>query len=251
MNGDGTLGSIVQQLVDDLHVPIPEVVRRKAVQMMRYHRDRKYYFSDRVHRFTLTQGRYDYKPGDGFGLPADLVEIQGQVIWILVGGNDDMRVPCYRITSPSWGRSKASWGTAKSQPEEWEFRAGALRFSPIPSSGTDDAELRYLTSTLIPRLNYENGAYVYYHPTTGQRLSSTDLDNWTNDWTSQEGGQAALMARTRYEVQKSFLGDPEGAQDSLTSWLEMVAQLENETESKMGQVAQLGGCLLGPDDDWG
>ena len=47
-----------------------------------------------------------------------------------------------------------------------------------------------------------------------------------------------------YMVQKNYTKDPEGANDSLGVWLEMVAQLENETESRTAGLMELPGCIL-------
>lgn len=242
--GEGTLGSLVQMLVDDLHVPIPDVIRRKAVQAMRFHKDKRYWFSDRLLTFTLTSGRQQYKPGDGFGLPADLVEIVSKTIWIKVTGSEDQRWPCNRVDTENFQWSVAAWGVSRSQPQEWCYNLGALRFSPVSQSSTDVCELRYVTDLGVPKVVYENGAYVYYHPTTGQLLTSTQIDAWTNDWLTQDAGHAAIYARTMYDLQKTYLRDLEGANETLANWLEMITQLENETESKTSDVTELVGTFM-------
>lgn len=248
----GTLGSLKQQVIDDLHTPgIDDLVRRKCIQAMRFHRDKKFYFSDRECRFTLTPGRQVYRPGDGYGLPGDLVEIASRVIWILISGSEDMRWPCHRVTTDNFEVSRGAWGSSRSQPEEWDFRTGALRFSPPSSSDTDVAELRYLANITFPLVNYELGAYVYYHPETHVALTTDQVDAWTNDWLEQEKGFAAIYARTKYHIAKEYLRDMELANDELTTWLEMVGQLENETESKTGGLSELPATIMGGGPEYG
>jgi hypothetical protein len=251
MKWSGTLGALKQMVIDDLHTPgIDDLVRRKCIQAMRFHRDKRFYFSDRECRFTLTAGRQIYRPGDGYGLPADLVEVASKVIWILIGGSEDMRTPCHRVTADTFDVSRVAWGNSQSQPEEWDFRLGGLRFSPPSQTGTDVAELRYLANITFPLVNYELGAYVYYHPETRALLTTAQVDAWTNDWLEQEKGFGAIYARTKYAVAKEYLRDMELANDELATWLEMVGQLEAETESKVSGMSELPGTILGG-GDWG
>ena len=252
MKWSGTLGGLVHQVIDDLHTPgIDDLVRRKCLQAMRFHRDKKYYFSDRECRFTLTPGREAYRPGDGYGLPADLVEVASKVIWILIRGSEDMRWPCHRVTTDNFEVSRGAWGSSGSQPEEWDYRTGALRFSPVSQATDDVAELRYLANITFPLVNYEAGAYVYYHPETHSAMTTTEVDTWTNDWLEQEKGFTAIFARTKYAVAKEYLRDAELANEEMITWLEAVGQLENETESKTSGLAELPGTLMGGCDDYG
>lgn len=254
MKGDGNIGMLIAWVVADLHVPgIEAVVRRYVVDAMTFHRARRYFFSDRTLRFNLTAGRRDYSPGDGFGLPPDLVEVASRTIWILLSGSEDQREPCIRATHSLFEDSLVAWGTSRSQPDTWDYRGGAivggagggaLRFSPTPTSATDIAELRYLTNLGIPRITFESGAFAYYHPTTGELLSTTEVDAWANDWTQQEGGAAAIRLRAQYSTQKHYLRDMEGAQESLAAWLEAVGQLEDETESKTTGLTFIEGSLF-------
>ncbi len=241
--GEGTLGLLVREIADDLHCPIEDTIRRKVIDVMRFHRDRRYFFSDREIRWNLTAGRQTYRPGDGYGLPADLVEIAGNTIWIWLAGEEGSRYACTRVLTPTWEDSRAAWAASSSQPEEWDFKTGGVRFNPTPESSADIAECRYISNLLIPRKAYEGGAYVYYHPTTGALLSVAELDAWTNDWLTQDGGQLAIRYRTMYEL-KAFLHNPEMAGEFLSLWLEHVGQLENETESKTQGAYELPGCIL-------
>lgn len=244
MKGDGNIGTVLQWIMSDLHVPgIEAVVRRYIVDAMTFHRNKKYFFSDRLLRFNLTSGRQDYRPGDGFGLPSDLVEIAGRTIWILLSGSTDQREPCLRVSHSLFEEQMASWGTSKSQPDSWDFRGTTLRFSPTPTSSSDVAELYYLTNLGIPRITYESSAFAYYHPTTHENITA-DIDLWANDWTSQEAGATAIRLRAMYSVQKSYLRDTEAATETLSAWLEAVGQLEDETESKNTGVTYLEGCIL-------
>ncbi len=244
--GDGNIGSLVQMVIDDLHLPgISDTVRRFCLQAMRFHRDRRYYFSDRECRFNLTPGREAYKPGDGYGLPADVVEIASKTIWILVNGSIDQRWPCNRVDSINLEWSRATWGSNRSQPQEWDWHLDSLRFSPPSQVATDVAEFRYLTDLGIPRVTYENGQYRYYHPTTNAELTTAQLDNWSNDWLTQEKGGEAIRTRTMYMVQKQYIKDSDGANETLATWLELIGQMENETESKTAGLSELPGTILG------
>lgn len=244
MKGDGNIGSLLQWIMSDLHVSgIEIVVRRYIIDAMTFHRNKKYFFSDRRIQFNLTSGRSDYKPGDGFGLPSDLVEISSRIIWILISGSNNQRKPVIRSSTNLFEEMQAAWGNSSSYPDYWDWRAGALRFSPTPLYSTDVVELRYLTNIGIPRLTYENGAFAFYHPVTGEDIT-TKVDDWSNDWTSQEAGAAAIRLRAMYMTQKNYLKDSEGAQETLTSWLEAVGQLEDETESKTAGVTYLEGTIL-------
>lgn len=253
MKGDGNIGAIVAWVIADLHVPgIEAVVRRYVVDAMTFHRNKRYFFSDRTIKFNLTANRRDYKPGDGFGLPPDLVEIASRTIWILLSGSNDQREPCIRTSTTLFEESIAAWGNSKSYPEEWDCRGSAivngaggviLRFSPTPTSSNDVAELRYVSNLLIPRISYESGAFAFYHPTTGENIT-TEIDNWVNDWTVQEAGAAAIRLRAQYSVQKSYLRDSEGAAETMMGWLEAIGQLEDETESKMAGITYLEGSIL-------
>lgn len=244
MKGDGNIGSLTAWIMADLHVAgIETVVRRYIVEAMTFHRNRKYFFSDRTLRFNLTAGRQDYKPGDGFGLPADLVEIASRTIWILLAGSTDSREACNRSTTTLFEESLSTWGNSRSQPDLWDYRTGVLRFSPTPTTSADVAELRYLTNLGIPRVTYEAGSFAFYHPTTGENITAT-IDDWVNDWTQQEAGAAAIRLRAMYSVQKLYIRDPEAASETLTGWLEAVGQLEDETESKTAGITYVEGCIL-------
>lgn len=244
MKGDGNIGSLVNWIIADLHTPgIENVIRRYIVDAMVFHRNKRYFFTDRKLQFNLTSGRSDYRAGDGFGLPHDMVEVAGRHIWILLGGSEDQRDICERASHSLFEESISAWGTSKSQPDIWDWRGKTLRFSPTPTDSTDVAELWYLTNLSIPRVTYESGSFAFYHPTTGEDITGT-IDEWVNDWTSQEAGAAAIRNRAMYSVQKYFLRDMEAAQDSLAGWLEAVGQLEDETESKNAGVFYLEGSLL-------
>lgn len=246
MKGDGNVAGIVQWIMADLHVSgIESILRRYVVDAMLFHRNKRYFFSDRTLRFNLAAGRQDYRPGDGYGLPADLVEVASRTIWILQGGSEDSRSACTRVSTSLFEDSLAAWGNSSSQPDSWDFRGTVLRFSPTPSSSADVAELRYLTNLGIPRVSWDPtaGGFAFYHPTTGENITST-IDAWTNDWTQQEAGATAIRLRAMYSAQKNYLRDLEGAQETLAGWLEAVGQLEEETESRSAGVQYLEGCFL-------
>jgi hypothetical protein len=244
VKGDGNIGTICQWILTDLHVPgIESVVRRYIVDAMTFHRNKRYFFTDKKAQFNLTSGQADYRAGDGFGLPPDAVEVAGRTIWVMIGGSESQRERCERASHSLFDESVSAWGTSRSQPDVWDWRGKTLRFSPTPTSSDDSVELWYLTNLGIPRVTYENGAFAFYHPVTGEDITST-IDNWENDWTMQEAGAAAIRLRATYSVQKYFLKDMEAAQDALSGWLEAIGQLEDETESKTAGVVYLEGCLL-------
>lgn len=244
MKGDGNIGSMIAWIMSDLHVTgIESIIRRYIVDAMTFHRNKRYFFSDKLVRFNLTAGRQDYKPGDGFGLPADLVEIASRTIWILITGSNDQRKPCIRSSTSLFEEMQASWGNSSSYPDYWDYRTNALRFSPTPSYSTDVAELRYLTNLGIPRQTFESGAIAYYHPTTGENITPS-IDTWENDWTQQEAGAMVIRLRAMYATQKYYLKDQEAAADTLSGWLEAVGQLEDETETKTAGVQYLEGSIL-------
>lgn len=245
MKGDGNIGSIRSIIMEELHISgIDDVVRRNICDAMTFHRNRRYFFTDRTLRFNLTAGRRDYKPGDGYGLPADLVEIASRTIWIWLAGSADQKEPCIRTSTTLFEVIDAGWGNSQDHPDTWDFRGGMLRFAPTPNSAADVAELRYLTNIGIPRVTWESGAVAFYHPTTGEGLASAAVDAWVNDWTQQEAGHYAIRYRAKYTTQKGYLGDKEGAMDTLADWLEAVGQLEDETESKTSNVQYLEGQIL-------
>lgn len=244
MKGDGNIGSLVGWLLADLHTPgLDNVIRRYVVDAMTFHRNRRYFFTDRKLQFNLTANRADYRAGDGFGLPPDMVEVANRRIWILVGGSESSREPCDRASHSLFDESLSAWGTSKSQPDTWDWRGKQLRFSPTPTSSDDVVELWYLTNLGIPRVTYESGNFTFYHPTTGEDVTAT-IDEWVNDWTIQEAGAMAIRLRAKYAVQKGFLRDSEGAAETLADWLEAIGQLEDETESKTAGVTYVEGCLL-------
>lgn len=244
MKGDGNVGSLVAWVIADLHTPgIENVIRRYIVDAMVFHRNRRYFFTDRKLQFNLTVGRSDYRAGDGYGLPPDIVEVAGRTIWILVNGQESGRERCERASHSLFDEELAAWGGSTAQPDTWDWRGKTLRFSPTPTNAADIVELWYLTNLSIPRVTYESGSFAFYHPTTGEDITAT-IDEWVNDWTIQEAGAAAIRMRAMYSVQKNFLRDMEAAQDSLAGWLEAVGQLEDETESKTAGVTYLEGGLL-------
>lgn len=244
MKGDGNIGSILAFLLQDLHVSgIENILRRYICDAMTFHRNRRYFFTDKSVRFSLTAGRRDYKAGDGYGLPADLSEIAGRTIWILISGSNDQREPCVRASTNLFEESVAAWGDSKDYPDIWDFRGNALRFSPTPATEANVAELRYVSNIGIPRVTWEAGATAFYHPTTGENITST-VDTWSNDWTQQEAGALAIRMRAKYAIEKGYLGRSDEAQNTLADWLEAVGQLEDETEGKTSTGQWVEGCIL-------
>lgn len=237
-----SLGSLRQEIIDDAHSLVEAgVVDRKIIAAMRFMRDKRMWFSERSFSFKLTAGRAVYSPGDG--LPNDVVEIVGKELWVLVGGSQDSRQACYRTATGSFEQAKLD-GTGKSQPELWDFYGNQLRFYPTPSSSTDVVEGRYVVDIGVPVVRYEASAYKFYAPDGLRQLSAAELAAFANDWTDPRGAGPMIRARAAHLLYKEYLRDTEQADAWLTTWLEHVAVLENETEAKTAGATEVVPCLL-------
>lgn len=238
-----TIAAIKQELLSDLHSLVDETsVNRKIVAAMRFHREKRLWFSERTFSFTLEAGVANYSPGNG--IPPDLVEIVGKTLWVLIDGSQDSRFPCTRVPSAEleWWKQD---GTGQSHPEIWDWHANQLRFYPIPSSTTTDVvEGRYVKDIGVPVVKWEASAFKFYSPDGLRLLSSTELDLFNNDWTDPLGAYHMVKARAGYLLCKEFLHDAEQAESYLSSWLEQVAVLENETEAKTAGATEIVGCIL-------
>lgn len=238
-----SIATIRQEILDDSHSLVSATtVDRKIVSAMRFHRDKKLWFSDRKFKFQLVEGQGSYTPGAS-PLMEKVAEIVGKVVWVLIGGSEDQRWPVSRVTRNEFEYYKQG-GTSKSQPDIWDFHAGQLHLYPTPSSSTDLLEGYFVSDIGVPVLKYESGAYKFYAPDGVRLLTATEVDNFSNDWTSPQGAGHMIRARASYLLYRDNLSDPDRAQDWLTTWLEHVAQLEDETDMKTTGAVEIEGCIL-------
>lgn len=228
-----------EELRADLHSLVAtEAIDRKIIGAMRFHRGKRLWTSERTFRFNLTAGRTNYGPGDGYGLPGDLVEIVGKTLWVLIGGSEEQRVPCIRDSTASLEHQRTG-GTSRGQPDTWDFFANQLRFYPTPISSTDEVEGRYVVDLGVPVVKYEAGAFKFYAPDGIRELSATELAEFNNDWLDPRGAAHLIRTRAAHDLYKQVLRDDEAAQTYLTAWLEQVGVLEDETEAKTAGATEI------------
>lgn len=232
-----SIGTLKQEILADTHSLVDsDTVYRKILAAMRHHREKRLWFSERTFRFTLTQGKDKYSLGDG--PPADLQEIVGRELWLLIDGDEDQREPIYRVPTRSLESAKTE-GTNQDEPEYWDFFGNQLRFYPTPDSSSHVVEGRYVRDIGIPIVRYENSAFAYYAPGGAQKLSSAELDGFENDWTDPAGAASMIRTRAMYLLYKEYLRDAEQADAFLAQWLEQVGLLEGETEAKTAGATEV------------
>ncbi len=162
---------------------------------------------------------------------------------MLIGGSEDNRWPCNREPSAQFEWYKQD-GTGESQPEFWDWHAQRLRFYPTPNSSDDQVEGRYVTDIGVPVTRYEGGAFVFYAPDGLHKLTTAELDAFSNDWTEPGGAGDMIRCRAAYLLYKDHLKDEERANAYLTLWLESTSQLENETEARTAGATEIAGYIL-------
>lgn len=235
-----------EELKADLHLMVDDTtINRKIVSAMQFHRDKRLWFSERTFQFVLTAGKSTYKPGEG--PPADLIEVVGGELQVLLAGSEAQRESVWRAT-PGELDSRRYEGTQQSTPEIFDMYGGQLRLWPIPDDSTDQLYGRYVSDIGVPKSRYEAGAFYFYAPPEfTRRLSTAELDNFANDWTDQKGAYSMVRTRAGYLLYKEVMRDMEAANDWLGQWVEQMAQLETETEKRTMGEAFITGCIL--DDD--
>lgn len=204
-------------------------VRHRILTSVRFHRENRYFFSERTFRFPLVVGRSEYRPGDGYGLPGDLVEIIGDTIWLIQATNPDQRVPVARV-----GREDMDWDRAlevntTGEPSLWDWWENALRLSPAPADA-QDLTGPYVRDLGVPlkRYNTTTSQWEFLTPDGGATLSG----DFSNHWFDQLGGYEMVKQRALHLIYKEILQNEEMANSHLVSWLEEKGRLEDETEGK-------------------
>lgn len=242
------IATLREEIKSDVHSLVSDAdINRKIVSAMRHMRDKRLWWNERTFTFTLIAGVQAYAVGAG--PPADLVEIVGSELQLLIGGNEDQIMSMWRVPSREWEARRYA-GTQQDQPRLWDFWANQLRFYPVPDSSTDVIRGRYVRDIGVPETRYDStaAAFKFYAPGGTEQLSTADLDGFTNDFLDPRGGYYMVKARAMHELYKSTLKDADAANEQLALWLEAVGQIEAENEGRGGAVEILG-CLLDTDDD--
>jgi len=142
------IATMREELKSDLHLLADDTTISRAIcKAARFSRDQRRYFSERTFAFTLTQGTAVYTPGNG--PPADLVEIVGPLLYLLVNGSSDDKRQVYRVTSREYD-ARTVGGTSQSQPDIFDYWAKQLRLYPTPISSTDVLTGRYVRDLGVP-----------------------------------------------------------------------------------------------------
>lgn len=240
------IATLREELKSDLHTLADDTtINRKIVSAMRFHRDKRLWYSERTFQFPLEAGKSSYKPG--YGPPPDLVEIVGRELQVLLGGSESQRESVWRVP-PAELDARRYEGTQRATPEEWDFYGNQLRLWPIPDSSTDQLYGRYVSDIGVPEVRWEAGVFKFYAPGGLVQLTSTQLDAFSNDWLDIKGGYHLIRTRTAYLLNKEFLRDFDAAEGWLTQWLEQIQQAEIETEKRTVGSSFIVGTILGDDD---
>lgn len=237
------IATLRAEISADMHLLVDDTTINRAIcKAIRFARDTRRYFSERTFSFALTQGTSNYTPG-GNGPPDDLVEIVGPLLYLLVGGSDDDRRQVLRVTSRELDAARIG-GISQAQPDRFDYWAGQLRLYPTPISSTDVLTGRYVRNLGVPEVRYEGGVFAFYAPDGVCKLSTAELDAFTNDFLDYQGGYQQTRTRTAYVLAKEVLRDANLANDYLTQWLEQVSQLDIETEQRTGGATEIAPCIL-------
>lgn len=228
----GTLGTMVQQILDDLHLLVDTArVKRAIVTSLQFHRSNRLFFSERPLEFTLTSGRKDYAPGDGYGLPADLVELVGRKLFLRLNGSPTQTQHVDWVT-PEELDLQTSYNDTNGWPLYWNFNGVRLTLWPTPNRSTDIVTARYVTNIGIPKFRWNGTSYDFFAP-EGVTLT----DDFTNSWFESDTGESLIRFRAMYELLRA-MKDPD-ADSWLGRWLEAKSALEDETDEKTAESMML------------
>lgn len=229
------LATMEREIYEDLHsLASTTKIRHRILWAIRFHREKQYFFSERNFKFTLTDGRAEYRPGDGYGLPADLVEIIGSILWWSPGGDPDYKEPVRRVGRDTWEWDVAVEAGYRGEPELWNWFDNALRLSPTPNDSTDVLEGPYVRDLGVPvkKYNTSTSSWEFYTPDGNATLSGDFGEG--NHWFDQLGGYHLIKCKATERCFRQILQDTPSADEYLTMWLEEKARLEDETEGKTG-----------------
>lgn len=222
----GNLGTLTRQILDDSHFLVDQDrIWRKICDVIRFHYDNRLWFSERPFSFALTAGRNAYAPGDGFGLPVDLVQIVGKRVFLRYRGQENQSEPLWWLSNEEWDLRRESWETAGT-PDAWTFDGRRFKLVPTPDNSADVVTGNYVTNIGVPRFKWNGTAYDFYTPE-----GATLTGEWGNDWLQTEFAEAMIRNRVMYELMKT-LRDPE-SETYLGAWLESKSKLEEETDSRV------------------
>lgn len=233
-----------QQILDDTHSLVSAAtVTRKICEAIRFHRDKGWWFAERELRFHFSPPKDSYAPGEE--LPAGIAEIVGRHLWVLIGGSENSRQRIDRCDNTTF-EFNASVGLSPSQPYLWNFFGNRLRFYPAPISSADVVVGKYVADIGVPVVKWDSGSssYKFYLPDQSAEIS----DDFTNDWFTQDGAGDMIRARATYLLQAESLKDADAAQTALQLWLEMVGQLETDSEQRTAGDGRIRPVLLDNSD---
>jgi hypothetical protein len=227
------LGTMTQAIVEDIHSLAPQsVVWRKIIESIRFHREKRYWFNERNFNFSYVIGVRGYKPGDGNGLPDDLVEIVGNFIYVRAGGvTGSYRNVVQRITSEEM-EHRIAYNPGKAIPQVWDFWNMTLRFDPPPPNSTDMVQGRYVTDIGLPRASYSGAAWVFTTPNGDKPLTG----DFTSDWFDEKGAFNMVKMYATYLIYANYLRDADAATEALSRWLEETGSIAEENEGKTGPL---------------
>lgn len=241
----GNLRTTRQSMLADLHALVSaDDITRKLIEAIRFHRGKNLWFSERTFSFRLRGGVEQYAPGDGNGLPSDLVEIVGRYLWVTEGNPEieTYRLPVQRI-APEEMEGHRSRTIGRSEPQVWDFFANRLRLWPVPDDDLDVLSGRYVSDIGVPLALYTGGAWVFKTPNGSRTLS----DGYTSDWFDPNGAEPAIRRYGMYLVYKDVLQDSARAQEALLGWSEFWNIVQDESEGKTAGSLSLQPALLGDD----
>jgi hypothetical protein len=219
------LGTMEQDIYETLHSLVSTTkIRHRILSAIRFHREKHYLFSERKFEFALTPNRSDYRPGDGYGLPGDLVEILGDTLWYRPeGSSQPQSIPRFTREGMEWERAMEAGSTG--EPEVWDWFAQALRLSPTPDD-PDTIYGFYVRDIGVPQKSYASGTWTFKTPDGAETLA----DDYTSHWFDLLGGYGLIKHRALYLCYTELLQDPANAQAEQVTWLEERQRLEDETE---------------------
>ena len=228
------IGTMEQEIYETLQSLVSKTkIRHRILSAARFHREKRYFFSERTFTFKLTRGRSTYRPGDGYGLPEDLVEILGETLYFTPEVSKQP-YPIERLDRETMDWDRAVEAGTLGEPDVWDWWEGGLRLSPTPDNSADTIEGPYVRDLGVPRKKYDTtaGSWSFWTPDGATTLEDDFGEG--NHWFDLLGGFEVVKHRALYLCFSEILKDPENAQQHMMSWIEEKSRLEDETEGKSG-----------------